>query len=188
MTQAKGWVHDVVHDGYVDANPPQAAVAAPALPVSPKPACLWNNCTTIGGITQFPGSGATIHLKTSTVVARHHSLLQQCHHGHGVPPEEEQGDASSTPNGNSGIARIDMAGPRLDTTEVPTPLSPPTATGALDLQCPRDGIRDFYSPQSSTWGNNAWDADAYLAAPMQAPSSEAYLSPVVDNQTFAFGH
>ena len=149
--RAKGWVHDVLHDGDVEANrgPPTGA-AAPALPESTSSVHPWNDSTTIGDITLFLGSTASTQTKISTLVALHHHLLQQCHLRCNTLPEEENNGTSRLPTDESAYAPNTPGSLQLGTTEIHATPLPRSPTGCLDLQCPNCGIHDFYLPRCSS--------------------------------------
>ena len=188
--QSTTWHHDVVQDGGVEANPgphptqqilsgsrdlghpsgritttyppgPQAGVRGPALPEPPNPARPWNDLTTIGDISLFLRSTASINTKVSSLVALHHLLLQQCHVGHNALPGEMHGAVLCTPPRDRKTAPSARASPTTDSTEVHSPGSPMTPTGGLDIECSRCGIRDFYSLCCSTCGDHLWGLDVH---------------------------
>ena len=217
--QSTTWHHDVVQDGDVEANPgphptqqilsgsrglghpsgritttyppePQAGVTGPALREPPHPARPWNDLTTIGDISQFLRTTASINTKVSSLVALHHHLLQHCHVDHNTLPGEMHGAVLCTPPRDSKTAPSAPASPTTDTTEVHSPGSPMTPTGGLDIQCSRCGVRDFYSLCCSTCGDHLWGLDVHEGmAPTPVPGLDVETDPqaVASSSTLASG-
>ena len=186
--RAKGWVHDVLHDGDVEANRgPRPGAAAPALPGSTSSVHPWNDSTTIGDITLFLGSTASTQTKISTLVALHHHLLQQCHLRCNTLPEEEHNGTSRLPTDESAYAPNTPGSLQLGTTEIHATPLPRSPRGCLDRQCPNCGIDDFYLPRCSSCGNQEWGPDPCLDAPVQVRIPNAG-SPAATNCRLAHQH
>ena len=150
----------------------------------------WNDLTTIGDISQFLRSTASINTKVSSLVALHHRLLQQCHVDHIALPGEMHGAVLGTPPRDSKTAPSAPASPTTDTTEVHNPGSPMTPTGCLDIQCSRCGIRDFYSLCCSTCGDHLWGLHVHegmAPAPVPGLDVETHVQEAASSSTPALG-